>query len=196
MHEPTSFVLASASSRRAELLSYLLKDFKKQAANIDESLRQNESASGFVTRLAKEKAKSVLSSNKDAYVLGSDTIVVVGDVVLGKPNNLQHSKDMLTLLSGGWHQVMTAVSIQYYDQMQQIAELSCLVITHVEFCHLSDEEIVEYWHTQEPQDKAGSYAIQGIGGQFIKQIRGSYSAVVGLPLVETKLLLTQIGIVS
>ena len=189
-------ILASASSRRVELLSHLLPNFDKIPADIDETINEYETPHEYVARLAKQKAETVHKSNPTSAVLGSDTIVLVDNHVLGKPANFEDSKVMLTRLSGNWHQVMTAVNIQYKNDAQETCSLSCLVTTDVEFCSLTEKEINDYWQTQEPKDKAGSYAIQGIGGKFVSQIRGSYSSVVGLPLVETKNLLKQIGIIS
>jgi septum formation protein len=189
-------ILASASSRRVELLSHLVCNFDKIPANIDETIYAHETPYEYVSRLAKEKARKIYEVNTHAAVLGSDTIVVIDGLILGKPENIRDSKEMLDKLSGRWHKVMTAVSIHYKDDAQENKALSCLVITDVEFCQLTESEISHYWQTQEPCDKAGSYAIQGIGGKFVKQIKGSYSSVVGLPLVETKELLKQIGIIT
>lgn len=189
-------ILASASSRRVELLSHLLPKFDKMPADIDESVFEGESPEAYVSRLARQKAETIHKQFPQQAVLGSDTVVVKDNQILGKPCNFAHSKSMLSLLSDGWHQVMTAVNIQFIDDAQEKTSLACLVKTNVEFCRLDEKEITDYWQTFEPQDKAGSYAIQGIGGKFVKQIHGSYSAVVGLPLVETQELLKQIGAIS
>jgi len=117
-------------------------------------------------------------------VLGADTIVVLGDRVLEKPSDLLDAKDMLEALSGKVHQVMTAVALATPERCDVR-----LVTTNVAFRKLDEAEVEAYWRTGEPCDKAGAYAIQGIAGKFVSRIEGSYSAVVGLPLLETDLLI-------
>lgn len=183
-------VLASQSPRRAELLQQLKVPFSTCMIEVDESIVGNESAEHFVTRLAELKARAGWSkSTENLPVLGSDTIVVVDGEILGKPKDQADSRRMLTKLSNREHQVMTAVTI-----VNNGLSYSRLVVTDVLMKPLSEKEINWYWHTGEPQDKAGSYGIQGLAGRFIKQIKGSYSAVVGLPLYETSQLLQEIGI--
>ena len=179
-------ILASASPRRRELLGQLGWVFTSQAADIDESPKENEAAASLVCRLAEEKAAAIASLHQadSVAVLGSDTIVVCGDQVLGKPKDANHSKTMLRLLSAKQHQVMTAICLYYQGRAH-----TQLVTTEVYFCEVSDSQIAEYWASGEPADKAGSYAIQGLGGRFVERIEGSYSSVVGLPLVETDRLL-------
>ena len=137
-------ILASASSRRVELLSHLLPNFDKIPADIDETINEYETPHEYVARLAKQKAETVHISNSTSAVLGSDTIVLVDNHVLGKPASFEDSKAMLTRLSGNWHQVMTAVNIQYKNDAQEISSLSCLVTTDVEFCLLTEKEISDY----------------------------------------------------
>ncbi len=180
--------LASKSPRRRELLTQLGVQFDLVEGEIDETPLADESATDYVTRLACAKAKAGwLNSAQDRAVLGSDTIVVYQNQLLGKPNHQADAVKMLSLLSGKTHQVLTAVCLQNAEQT-----LSELVVSDVTFAELSEPEIIEYWQTGEPVDKAGSYAIQGIGGQFVVNINGSYSAIVGLPLYETKQLLAQL----
>ena len=184
-----SIILASQSPRRAELLRQMQVDFEVLAVDIDESCLPNESANAHVRRLALQKAQTAWQlSGKDKAVLGADTVVVSQGQILGKPKDLQDCRRMLALLSGRSHEVLTAVALVKGEQQRQT-----LVKTEVGFKTLSQAEIDWYWHSGEPADKAGAYAIQGIGGQFVLHIKGSYSAVVGLPLYETRQLLSEMG---
>ena len=191
-------VLASSSPRRRELLAQVgFGDpefgFEILAADIDESHRAGETAEEFVVRLAIEKANAGLAlwGKPDAVVLGSDTIVVLDGEILGKPKDELDAKQMLSALSGQCHSVMTAVAMTDGKQT-----LSRLVETKVQFCGLTEQDILAYIATGEPMDKAGAYGIQGLGGCFVESIDGSYSAVVGLPLVETRALLNKIKVLT
>ena len=185
-----SLILASQSPRRKELLNQLGYRFESCPADIDESVLSKESPQDYVLRLAKAKATHVAQSQPvDSYVLGSDTSVVIDGHILGKPNSLTECIAMLERLSGREHSVFTAIAVAHNGTVQ-----ARLIETLVSFKALTISEIEAYWHTGEPQDKAGSYGIQGIGGQFVSQIKGSYSAVVGLPLYETVQLLTGMGL--
>jgi len=178
--------LASASPRRAELLTQLGVPFTRLVTEVIEQRRVNESPPDYVTRLSQDKALAGVKIAPDNRpVLGADTIVVMGDLVLEKPLSASHAFDMLTQLSGRSHQVITAVTLADQHRIK-----TCSVQTTVTFCQLSPERISQYIETQEPMDKAGAYGIQGLGGNFVREIQGSYSAVVGLPLVETYELLT------
>jgi septum formation protein len=178
-------ILASGSPRRKELLSQLGYAFAIDVSGVEERQATGESPEQYVRRLAENKALSVLDNyTEDCVVLGADTIVVFGAEVLEKPQSYQDAKRMLTMLSGQWHQVMTAVSVVSRDKVKTI-----MVATDVCFKSLTEQEIKAYWDSGEPQDKAGSYGIQGIGGRFVTRIEGSYHAVVGLPLCETDQLL-------
>lgn len=181
-------ILASQSPRRKELLSQLGYQFETISADIDESIIDNELPRDYVLRLAIEKA-SVVAQNQatDSVVLGSDTSVIFEQHILGKPESLEDCCKQLLMLSNNTHQVLTAIAVIKNNNIY-----SEIISTDVTFKALSIEEIHRYWHTGEPQDKAGSYGIQGIGGQFVKQIKGSYSAVVGLPLYETAKLLAEL----
>ncbi|MGJ8691078.1 MAG: Maf family protein [Thalassotalea sp.] len=181
-------ILASKSPRRKELLEQLGLNFICDSADIDESVQAQEIPSAYVQRLAIEKAQAVAAKYPNDYVLGSDTSVVIAGEILGKPNDQADSARMLQKLSGQRHQVYTAIAVVHQQQV-----VSQVVTTYVDFKNLTADEIQQYWRTGEPQDKAGSYAIQGIGGQFIIGIEGSYSSVVGLPLYETAELLKQCG---
>lgn len=182
-------ILASASSRRHELLSHLISNFRIVSADIDETPLTNELPENLVRRLAESKAKHVWLQNTDSIVIGADTIVTFGKQIFGKPESLNDSIEILKTLSGKRHIVMTCVA--FYSATKQLTQV---VKTEVEFTSLSTKQIQAYWQTGEPQDKAGSYAIQGIGGKFVSRIVGSYSNVVGLPLVETQSMLTEMGI--
>jgi septum formation protein len=184
-----TLILASASPRRAELLQQIGALFDVCPAAIDETPRPAEPAADYVERMAQEKALSVAAAAQPgALVLGSDTSVIVDGVILGKPADAADAKATLTVLSGRTHQVLTAVALAGAGVCR-----SCLVITNVSFCTLSEAQINAYVATGEPMDKAGSYGIQGLGGVFVEKLQGSYSAVVGLPLQETAALLSAAG---
>ncbi|WP_271273423.1 Maf family protein [Aliamphritea hakodatensis] len=177
----SDLILASASPRRRELLQQIGVRFDVQPVDIPEVKRPDESADDFVKRLAVEKATAGWErSGRNLPVLGSDTVVVLDDQVMGKPRNREHGIAMLQALSGREHQVMTALAIVNNEQTQVRA-----VSTRVQFKELSDELCLRYWETGEPADKAGGYGIQGLGAVFVASMSGSYSSVVGLPLAET-----------
>lgn len=180
-------ILASASPRRAELLTQIGLSFHARPVDIDETPREDESPSAYVERLAREKAIAG-ASDPGQIVIGSDTSVVLSGDILGKPANPREAEATLGRLSGRTHQVLTAVALATGGQC-----FTRLVITDVTFRELCPEEIRAYIASGEPMDKAGSYGIQGLGGIFVKEIRGSYSSVVGLPLQETATLLAQAG---
>ena len=183
-----SIVLASASPRRAELLTQIGLSFLVRPADIDETPASDESAEHYVERLAREKALAGSAFGPGSLVIGSDTSVVLDGRILGKPANADDAACMLEALSGQTHQVLTAVAVACKGSCE-----SCLVVTDVRFRELSSPEIEAYVATGEPMDKAGGYGIQGRGGIFVEELRGSYSAVVGLPLQETAALLAGAG---
>jgi len=182
-------ILASASPRRRELLDQIQVSYKAFPVNIDESQIPGETAEEFVKRLAIEKAGASYKQNPHCVVLGSDTIVVIGSTILGKPENKAHAIEILSLLSGSTHKVMTAVAIHSSEFKECVMSVS-----EVEFTELTRQQIEAYWDTGEPVDKAGAYGVQGIAAQFIKNISGSYSGIMGLPLFETAQLLEKSGI--
>ena len=187
-------LLASQSPRRAQLLKQLNVPFHALSCDIDETCLPNEESYSYVARLAAEKAKTGWQQcDQSQYVaaLGSDTSVVIKGSILGKPENKDDFVSMMQLLSYGTHEVKTAVSMTNGREQETV-----VVSTEVIFKSLSNQEIDWYWSTGEPVDKAGGYAIQGFGGQFVKRIVGSYSAVVGLPLFETAELLKTFGVLS
>ncbi|MCK5394356.1 MAG: septum formation inhibitor Maf [Gammaproteobacteria bacterium] len=185
-------ILASASPRRFELLEQIGVRAFVQSVDIDESQKQDEPVMTYVQRLAMEKAQigfETIENGQKLPVLGSDTIVVIDEVVLGKPRNRQQAKNMLQLLSGKKHTVHTSVAIVTYKE-----KLIATSSTQVQFKVLDEQEIDSYLATGEADDKAGSYAIQGGAAQFISNINGSFSGVMGLPLYETVQLLKQCGV--
>lgn len=181
--------LASSSPRRRELLDQIQVSYEVIPVDIDESHLSGETAETFVKRLAIEKAQAGYRQNPCYPALGSDTIVVIDSVILGKPENKAHALQILSLLSGKTHQVMTAVAIYSNDYSDCV-----LSISEVEFTTLTTQQMEAYWETGEPKDKAGAYGVQGIAAQFIRKISGSYSGIMGLPLFETAQLLEKSGI--
>ena len=182
-------ILASASPRRKELLDQINVRYQVYPINIDETPLHNEIPMAYVQRLAAEKSAACVAQLKTQLpVLAADTSVVLGDLIMGKPKDKEDAVQMLTLLSGKTHQVYSAISLRGREHSQAVS------ITAVKFRSLSKQEILDYWRTGEPLDKAGSYAIQGIGGVFVESIVGCFSGVVGLPLFETAELLSKQGI--
>jgi len=192
-------ILASASPRRAELLQQIAIRAKVHAVDIDETQKLNEAVLDYVQRLAMEKAQcgftamsnSGISEEENLPVLGSDTIVEIDGLVLGKPESRQHAKRILQQLSAKKHFVHTSVAIVTNNTER------CLTSSSEVFFEKLEEDVIDrYVATGEADDKAGAYAIQGIAAQFIKRINGSYSGVMGLPLYETTKLLKQCGVYS
>lgn len=185
MSQPRLY-LASQSPRRAELLRQIGVEFATVGVNVDESVQYGENPRDYVERLARAKAKAGWEQlqQQEIPVMGSDTAVVCGDVILGKPVDARDAKSMLRMLSGQRHTVLTAVALQTRQRCH-----TAVNSTQVWFRSLSDEVIDAYWASGEPRDKAGSYAIQGFAAVFVERIDGSYSGVMGLPLAETYQLL-------
>jgi len=186
--------LASGSPRRRELLAQLGISFELLVTDIDETLQSGEPADAYVCRMARDKARAALGRlpARRAPVLGADTTVVVDRQLLCKPADRDAAAAMLRRLSGRDHDVLTAVAIIDGDGNEE-HEAVAVSRTVVTFRPLSDAEIDGYWATGEPRDKAGGYAIQGLGAVFIETIHGSYSGVMGLPLFETAHLLNGFG---
>jgi septum formation protein len=178
--------LASTSPRRREILLALGLDFEVIAVDIDESPKAGETPDALVVRLAIAKAQAARAS---AYVLGADTVVVLEGRVLGKPGDADSAIDMLLALSGRTHTVLTGVALRTPDGTR-----TALSATKVQFREIGRDEALAYWQSGEPCDKAGAYAIQGLGAAFVAAIHGSYSGVVGLPVFETVELLKAVGI--
>jgi septum formation protein len=170
-------VLASASPRRAELLRAAGIPFDVVPADVDERLREGESPSAYVRRVAIDKARTVHARRPNRIVLAADTTVVVDDQILAKPDGVTDAGRMLRLLSGRAHEVMTGVALASRSGLDVR-----IAITTVEFAPLTDEEIAWYIASGESADKAGGYGIQGLASRFVTRIEGSYSNVVGLPV--------------
>jgi septum formation protein len=187
--------LASASPRRAELLRAIGVPFQLLSPpDIDERPHAGEAAATYVRRMALEKAQAgwqrlAAGQHDSAAVLGADTTVVLGGHILGKPDDAEHAIAMLGRLSGAEHRVLSAVTVCTAD-----THYSALSESVVRLAPLSEDEIRRYVATGEPLDKAGSYGIQGFGALLVEQISGSYSGVVGLPLRESGVLLSQAGV--
>ncbi|KYQ85375.1 septum formation inhibitor Maf [Acinetobacter sp. NRRL B-65365] len=180
-------ILASSSPRRQELLTQLGLDFEIYSPDVDEAVQEREAVEHYVERLARAKAQVVLNQFPDAIVIAADTSLSFAGKIIGKPESKQHAFEIWSALSGQWHDVYSGLCVATSAQM-----LSTAVRTQVEFQQLSHAEMEKYWATGEPIGKAGAYAIQGIAAQYIPQIRGSYSNVVGLPLYETAQLLERV----
>ncbi len=180
--------LASSSPRRHEILGALRLEFTVRCNTVDESPLDGESPEAMVLRLAAAKANAVEVDAED-LVIGADTAVVIDDVALGKPRDEVDAIDMLTKLSGRTHAVLTGVALRGPDGVR-----TALSSTDVRFREIRRDEALRYWQSGEPRDKAGAYAIQGIGGVFVEAIAGSYSGVVGLPVFETVELLRDAGL--
>jgi len=181
-------VLASGSPRRRQLLEMLGIPFRVVAPEVDETLGQAEQPEGYVTRLAREKARTVAAREPGAVVLAADTTVVLRGRVFEKPGTPVQAIEMLTRLQGRKHQVLTAVAVACDGRVEH-----ALDVTDVTFRGLSNQVIAEYVATGEPLDKAGAYAIQGKGAALVEGIHGDFFGVMGLPLRLALDLLAQFG---
>lgn len=179
-------ILASASPRRRELLASLGLAFEVSVPDIDETPKEGEAPRTFAERLAEEKSTAI-EADPDTTLLAADTIVVLGDTILGKPRTEEHALEMLTELSGETHQVITGVSVRRGSSVHVFS-----VATKVVFRTLEKAEIIRYIASGCPMDKAGAYAIQGGAAHMVKEIHGSYTNVVGLPLCEVHEVLTSV----
>ncbi|HEY7190511.1 MAG TPA: Maf family protein [Vicinamibacterales bacterium] len=175
-------ILASASPRRAELLRGAGIEVDVRPADVDESVQPGETPEGYASRVALAKARAISRQVPDRFVLGADTVVVVGDGILGKPTDSAEARRMLRALSGRSHVVITAVILIRSAGLPDETVDSRVERTNVEFATLTNDEIEWYAATAEPMDKAGGYAIQGLASRFVTRIEGSYSNVVGLPV--------------
>ena len=169
-------ILASSSPRRKELLSLILKEFEVIPPSVEEKVLSKNPL--IVSKyLARIKARNVWKDNKDAIVIGSDTIVFFKGKILGKPKEKEEAFKMLSQLSGNWHTVYTAVS--FYSRVKKITLCDKAL---VKFRKLQENEIMAYIETGEPLDKAGSYGVQGFGSTIVEKIKGNFFTVMGLPV--------------
>jgi septum formation protein len=190
MNMTPELVLASQSPRRRELLALIGLAHEVRPADIDESRLGDENPEEHCERLARGKAAALVGSvNRDAVIIGSDTIVVIDGLVLGKPEDASDAARMLRTLSGRSHTVLTAVAVARNGQMESAVER-----VSVSFREIDDAEIAAYIATREPMDKAGAYGIQGFGATIVARIEGDYFAVMGLALVRLVGLLARVGV--
>lgn len=193
MNEDIQLYLASASPRRRELLLQIGLRFERISGEVDETAKPNEKPEVYVQRLALAKARAGqtrLGGRADKPVLGADTTVVIDQTTMfGKPRDREHGLTMLAQLSGREHQVLSAVAL-----VQGERESVAVQSSQVHFRDLTAAECEVYWASGEPADKAGAYAIQGLGATFVTELHGSHSGVMGLPLFETSVLLVEFGI--
>jgi septum formation protein len=174
-------ILASKSPRRKYLLEQAGLKFSVIPSSVDESAIPMSTPETYVMTLARAKADEVSKKYPKSWVIGADTVVLIGGAILGKPQSKKDARNMIKKLSGQVHQVFTGFSICCLEKNRAISET---IKTDVLFKELSDDEIEWYIHTDEPFDKAGAYAIQGFGTFLVKCINGSYTNVVGLPVCE------------
>ena len=189
----TVLILASKSPRRRYLLEQAGLSFSVIPSDLDETAIPLSPPEIYVKVLSEAKAESIAKKYPEKWVIGADTIVLKDGVMLGKPGSIDEARSMLKKLSGEVHQVFTGYSILCKSKNRIFSET---VQTEVLFKNLTDEEIEWYIHTKEPFDKAGAYAIQGLGTFLVKRINGSYTNVVGLPVCEVIEFLIQEGIVG
>lgn len=193
-------ILASTSPRRHELLNQIQLPHSRLAVAIDETILPNETAVAYIERMVQQKAERAVmldllahSPNLVSLLITADTIGVLNNgKILVKPDNFDNAKQMWQQMSDNVHQVWTAVQVSLIQNQQICHYQRQTVMTDVSFIPLNNQQMLDYWQTGEPQDKAGGYAIQGIGATWVKSIHGSYSNVVGLPLVETLALLQSV----
>ncbi len=181
MSLPIPFVLGSGSPRRKFLLEGLGLSFDIVVSDVDETPLPGELPQPHTLRLAKAKAEAVSRLHPDALTLGSDTTVIVDGQILGKPVDQEDAVRMLTMISGRWHTVVTAFALVCLDRDISVERV---VESDVFIRELSEAQIRWYIATGEPMDKAGSYAIQDLGASLVREVKGSYTCVVGLPLAE------------
>jgi septum formation protein len=186
---PQSIILASASPRRRQLLDLIGVDFEVDPANLDETAAAGEDPAAFAVRVARDKAQWIARRHPERLVLGADTVVEVDSEILGKPSSMEDAATMLRLLSGRSHFVHTAIALVDGEGSHQIVDSA-----KVDFVDLSDQTISWYVATGEPMDKAGAYAIQGLGGLLVARVEGSPHTVVGLPIHRLPELFAALGL--
>jgi len=181
--------LASASPRRREILEALGLEFTFAGVGIDETRLPGETPDAMVLRLAAAKAAAAVPQQPGCVIIGADTAVVLAGRIFGKPRDQADAAGMLESLSGREHDVLTAVATVVDGRSR-----SALSRSRVRFRDIRPDEAALYWQSGEPADKAGGYAVQGLGAVFVSHLAGSYSGVVGLPVFETSALLADAGI--
>ena len=180
-------ILASQSPRRQELLKLFRRPFTVEVADVDEKMDDSQPAYSEVARVSRRKAEAVAREQEDV-VIAADTIVVCDGQILGKPKSTEHAVQMLTMLSGRAHQVMTGLTVLRGNEV-----VNCTEVTDIWFRKLSRKEIEDYVATGEPMDKAGAYGIQGGAALFVRRLEGDYYNVMGLPVCRLWQMLGQIA---
>lgn len=191
--DPHRLVLASRSPRRRDLLAQMGLELEILPADVDETLSPGEEPDSYVKTLAEKKARYGMDHRPQAWVLGADTIVVKNGAILNKPENRAQAISMLEQLNGAVHSVFTGYAVgRRIDGAMTVHAIE----TQVVFRILTKQEIIWYTGTSEPYDKAGGYAVQGLGAFMVKEIRGSWANVVGLPVCEVIQTLTTLGAIQ
>ncbi len=191
--DPHRLVLASRSPRRRDLLTQMGLDLEILPADVDETPAPRQSPAAVVKILAENKARHVMQQRKQAWVLGADTIVVKDGTILGKPTSRTEAIAMLECLSNASHSVFTGYAVGRHTPSHMMIRA---IETRVVFKTLTNPEILWYTDTREPYDKAGGYAVQGLGAFMVKEIRGSWANVVGLPVCEVIQTLASVGAIQ
>jgi septum formation protein len=191
MYKQRTIILASASPRRKELLSLIGLKFKVDVSDYEEDLGLKLKPHELAKFLSLEKARAIAGSYKDALIIAADTFIVFRGNLLGKPHTEKEALRMLTLLNGKSHSVITGYTVLDTNTNKKS---SCSVETKVWFRKMTDDELRAYVRTREPLDKAGAYAIQGIGSLIVKKIEGDYFNVIGLPVASLAATLKKFGI--
>ena len=175
--ELPKLILASGSPRRSEIMNSVGWEFYKDVPDIDESELSGESPNDYVLRLAASKAEVIAERHPGEIVLGADTTVVIDDRIIGKPDDSEHAREMIKMLSGNWHEVLTGVAVVRNGSASAAVER-----TRVKFAEMNESEIEFLVEHGDPLDKAGGYAVQAQAALFIEGIEGDYWNVVGLPI--------------
>jgi septum formation protein len=184
----SNLILASQSPRRKELLQQIQLSFSVMSSQVVETVAPHLQPHEVVMELAMKKANEISRKYPESYVLGADTVVALGDSILGKPRSKEEANEMLAMLSGETHEVYTGVAILHGENQSLFYEK-----TDVTFWELTSREIEGYIASEEPFDKAGAYGIQGLGAKLVKEIKGDYFSVVGLPLSRVYRALHEMG---
>lgn len=184
------YILASKSPRRKELLQTILSEFEVKESNFDEDSLKIKNPRKLVSELAKNKAQTIFEKETGTRcVIGADSVVVIDNEVLGKPKNEEDAKKMLKKLRGRKHKVLTGVCVMATEDDESAVSATFVCSSTVLFRYFEDSEIDEYIASKEPMDKAGAYAIQGLGGKFVQKISGSFHNIVGLPTAHLYIVL-------